>query len=283
MEHQSSRNDSTTGDTYVKASEMAGTFKDDLRRIIQRAHGCSIDDYCSRLPKTEEEGKYRERKGLPWVRAPDENPNDYKIEAIRDDNSAEKRIETASMVSRGVPEKLAGDVVVMTMANSHDQTHHVLLAKRWYRLKDHQRGYRHLMISGTHGSGKSYAGACLLRTVPRIIQGFANKNSKTARFIRANDLYELLAGRMTAEHQAALQSLQECNLLMIDNLGGEIVDDKSLARLFALIDNRHERDVRTIYTSELNQKDFEERYSSQITDRIYSCGLCDHYNGESMR
>ena len=59
-------------------------------------------------------------------------------------------------------------------------------------------------------------------------------------------------------------------ILVIDDLGVEYIDKNGffLSRLDELIDARWGNFKRTIITTNLNRKDFQDRYDQRITDRI---------------
>lgn len=81
----------------------------------------------------------------------------------------------------------------------------------------------------------------------------------------------------------ALSAAQECDLLVIDDLGAENVTEWTSERLFMVIDGRWANNRRTIFTTNLSGEALMQRYDERVTDRITDDALIVEVRGESRR
>jgi DNA replication protein DnaC len=63
-----------------------------------------------------------------------------------------------------------------------------------------------------------------------------------------------------------------CKLLVIDELGAEVMTEPWLSRLEHIIDQRYRAKRRTVLVSNLNKKGFKDRYGARIARRIRDDG-----------
>ena len=110
--------------------------------------------------------------------------------------------------------------------------------RQWYDSEDTSWIY----LAGKVGTGKTLA-ACTLARQWLIDRG-------RVRFIRARDFFSQLAeAEFGRGGGLSIKSLSWFQVLVIDDLGSEKPSDYTRSRLLALLEARHDHDVRTIITS----------------------------------
>lgn len=107
---------------------------------------------------------------------------------------------------------------------------------------------------------------------------------KPGRYVKASRLSSLASSHADDE-RAWYSSLFRCQVLVIDDLGGEYTDDKGyFVKLFnELMDERYERKLTTIVTTNLDGKRFLDAYGERLRDRIRERGRFVDIKGESVR
>lgn len=119
-----------------------------------------------------------------------------------------------------------------------------------------------LVLCGDKGTGKSVAATWAVRE--------AIRSGGTAAFLRASELAKLSGFDAGA---AELEHLKRVHLLVLDDVGTELLTDHARAQLHELADHRHENYARTILTSNLRWKGaLETRLGERIADRVAQAG-----------
>ena len=120
-----------------------------------------------------------------------------------------------------------------------------------------------LLLSGNTGLGKTFLSACIAREV--ATKGFSVayesavhlfSNMERAKF--END----------AQAREKVQRYTDCDLLIIDDLGTEIVGQFTLTALYTIINDRILRQKATIISTNLDIDTIKSRYNLQITSRL---------------
>jgi hypothetical protein len=107
---------------------------------------------------------------------------------------------------------------------------------------------------------------------------------KAGRFVTAEECGRI-AGSRDADDRHVWQMTRGTPLLVIDDLGGEYVDDKGwFVKAFnALVDYRYGSKLKTIITTNLEAARFKETYGERVTDRIREAGAWRNLGGASVR
>ena len=258
-------------------------FEDRLDNFMMRLHGCTAEEYADRLPRTDDEGRHRERRGLPWAREKDESRLEFSGDLFREDTHAEQRIRIRMLMDRGILLHTATMLVECKARQSIDTTAALTVARKWWTSNKSTKGYRHLMISGHRGAGKTFAAGWICNQIDPFVVGQSDSDARTVRFMSAPDFADLTYDTLTQERRVKFEALIEFDVLVIDDMAVESVNDRVLSKLYKLVNERHEAGRRTVYTTQLAREDFESRYGDAVTDRIYSSGLSKHCTGVSMR
>ena len=138
-----------------------------------------------------------------------------------------------------------------------------------------------LIIKGPVGTGKT--------TVAIAIMKEAVKYKKSPYFISMISLLDkLMSFRDQEERYEFEQRIQNCPLLVLDDLGGEYIGKNKeeswmLKRIMSIIAERHQRSKSIIITTNLPIKELAERYDQRAIDRIRSTNQIITLLGESLR
>lgn len=138
-----------------------------------------------------------------------------------------------------------------------------------------------LIIKGPVGTGKTTAAIAIMKE--------AVKYKKSPYFISMISLLDkLMSFRDQEERYEFEQRIQNCPLLVLDDLGGEYIgknkdDSWMLKRIMSIIAERHQRSKTIIITTNLPIKELAERYDQRAIDRIRSTNQIITLLGESLR
>lgn len=94
------------------------------------------------------------------------------------------------------------------------------------------------------------------------------------------------ASRMSAfgeTAEARFASWRLCSLLVLDDLGTELVTPTWQQALDDILDFRYQHSARTILPTNLTAEEFKKRYGDRISDRIREGGTVKELSGKSMR
>ena len=75
----------------------------------------------------------------------------------------------------------------------------------------------------------------------------------------------------------------DCDLLIIDDLGTELINQFSVSTLYNLINTRISKRKPTIISTNLSQKDIQQKYTDRITSRIFGEYIVLPFMGEDVR
>lgn len=157
-----------------------------------------------------------------------------------------------------------------------------VMAKTFETCRQYARGFHqlsgNLLLSGDTGLGKTFLSACIAREV--AAQGFSVayesathlfSNMERARF--END----------AEAWEKVKKYNDCDLLILDDLGTEIVGQFTLSALYTLINDRILSKKATIISTNLTTDGIARRYNPQIASRLRGNFQRIAFIGEDIR
>ncbi len=145
------------------------------------------------------------------------------------------------------------------------------------------------LLMGGVGTGKSVAAASLFLRLskPKVVHlssvgtfevdGWGWGQGERVR------AHELAGMSYFGADRARAQRLESVRLLAIDDLGAELLSDGFKAQLDALLDARHDAELRTVITTNLDGATFKARYGERIADRIRQDGQPISTGTVSMR
>ncbi|MBP3736811.1 MAG: ATP-binding protein [Lachnospiraceae bacterium] len=127
--------------------------------------------------------------------------------------------------------------------------------------------YRNLYFYGPVGTGKTFLSVCCAGELMR--QGYS------VLYFSAADLFDRLSAfgydtKSRDEQKSLLNDLYDADLMIIDDLGTELTNTYTAARLFGLINERHLRRKSMVISTNLSLEDLQTRYSDRVFSRIVS-------------
>ena len=141
---------------------------------------------------------------------------------------------------------------------------------------------RNLLICGNTGVGKTFLTNCIARELISAGYGVV--------YLSANELVSILEDykfkRNTADSETIHErytAVQECDLLIIDDLGTEPVNNFTVTQLFHLLNNRQLQRRSTVISTNLSMQNIKETYSERIFSRIASTYDYIRLFGEDIR
>ena len=124
-----------------------------------------------------------------------------------------------------------------------------------------------LLLQGGTGLGKTYLSACIARVVAD--KGFSVCYESAS---AALDYYESAKfSRDSQEGETAavrVRRMQDCDLMILDDLGTEMVTPMSQSALYTLINTRLVNGKKIIISTNLSGEQLQKKYSPQICSRI---------------
>ncbi|MBQ9438324.1 MAG: ATP-binding protein [Lachnospiraceae bacterium] len=149
-------------------------------------------------------------------------------------------------------------------------------AKRF--IQTFHEEYRNLFFLGTVGTGKTFLSGCIADELL--------KKGVSVYYFEASDFFNLLADLAFQKDGAPLEtreSFWESQLLIIDDLGSELVNQFTTSRLFELLNARFLRRLPMIITTNLSLDDLQSQYSERILSRIISHFEILELSGKDIR
>lgn len=141
---------------------------------------------------------------------------------------------------------------------------------------------KNLLFQGGTGLGKTYLSACIARVVAR--KGFSVCYETAA---TALECYEKAKfSRDIAESEEAalrIKRMESCDLMILDDLGTEMLTPMSQSALYSLINNRLVNEKKTIISTNFTSADLQKRYIPQIYSRLYGEYTALPFVGKDIR
>jgi DNA replication protein DnaC len=232
-----------------------------------------------RLPATDVHG----RDITTWTQicpCPDGQAHRVMVERARRDSTDRYRQRRIARIAgaAGIPrlyEGLTMDSWIAAAAaagGQYDEMHEVVgTIATWTDLTDRESPRCILLLVGNNGTGKSGLAA-------GIAQDWVNRERSVLYRRSVQITAELRAAPYRRDHEddtrpteiELLAAYQECDLLVLDDLGAEQDDPRVVERLFSILDARLQECKATIVTTNLPWPDLEERLGARLADRLFS-------------
>jgi DNA replication protein DnaC len=135
-----------------------------------------------------------------------------------------------------------------------------------------------LLFSGDTGLGKTFLSACIARTVAD--RGFSVVYESAGHLFGKLERAKF-SGDETAREE--IKKYNECDLLIVDDLGTEMPGQFTTAALYALVNDRLLAGKAMIISTNLNTEDLSRRYSSQIASRLRGSFTRVAFLGDDIR
>ncbi len=140
--------------------------------------------------------------------------------------------------------------------------------------------YRNLFFCGTVGTGKSFLSCCIAKELMA--------DGQSILYFSASSLFqkisELTFGTKEKESLSIFKNdLTQCDLLIIDDLGTELVNAFVASELFNILNERHLNEKSTIISSNLSLEEIRDYYSDRIFSRLVSNYDFFRFTGQDIR
>ncbi len=124
-----------------------------------------------------------------------------------------------------------------------------------------------LLFQGGTGLGKTFLSACIARVVAQSGHSVCYDTASSA--LEAFELRKFARDAETAEKAATrAERMLECELMILDDLGTEMLTQISVSALYTLINTRLVEGKKTIISTNLTDAELARRYTPQICSRI---------------
>lgn len=139
-----------------------------------------------------------------------------------------------------------------------------------------------LVLYGTVGTGKTTMMRAIQLTIQFLYEDQTDRPTTSS--IKANKL-----GEMAKKEPEAFKKAKGCTILYIDDLGfsgeGEINNDYGVRRrpIEEIIENRYDRMLATIFTTNLTIDQIQDRYGERIASRLYEMSMFVPMTGDDLR
>lgn len=136
-----------------------------------------------------------------------------------------------------------------------------------------------LLFSGSTGLGKTFLSGCVARTVAD--RGFSVVYDTAIQMI--SDYETDKFGESTEESRRNLARYTVCDLLIVDDLGTEMITQFSLSALYHVLNTRLIKGLPTIVSTNLDSEGIRGRYTPQIASRLLGSFELIPFFGEDIR
>lgn len=133
-------------------------------------------------------------------------------------------------------------------------------------LPPDKRELKNLLILGSTGVGKTFLSNCIAKA--------ALDSECSVVYITAGELFDVLENNSFRKDSyddapdARIENINQCDLLIIDDLGTEFSNRFTNAKLYSCVNDRLIRNKPMVISTNLNFKDFQMTYSERIYSRF---------------
>ena len=137
-----------------------------------------------------------------------------------------------------------------------------------------------ILFTGEVGSGKTFLSNCIARELIR--------NCFSVVYKSATDLFELLSesrfgNRDDEEAKEKAAGILDCDMLIIDDLGTELINSFTASQLFYCVNERLNRKKGTIITTNLSLNRLRDEFTDRVASRIIGCFRIIPLRGDDVR
>lgn len=133
-------------------------------------------------------------------------------------------------------------------------------------------------FSGNTGIGKTFMCNCIAK--------WFMDNEKSVIYMTSYNLFDTLVKKRLGKNgidEEEMELLNDCDLLVIDDLGTEAVNAGTIAEFFNILNDRLLRNKSTIISSNLQVMELADIYSERILSRILGNFICYNFFGNDLR
>ncbi len=139
-----------------------------------------------------------------------------------------------------------------------------------------------LLFQGGTGLGKTYLSACIARVVAD--KGYSVCYDSAASALEAFETQKFAREPEAAEAAAArVRRMLDCDLMILDDLGTEMVTSVTISALYTLINSRLNAGKKIIISTNCSDEELQRKYTPQICSRIQGEFLRLYFLGRDIR
>ena len=167
----------------------------------------------------------------------------------------------------------------ITNMTALENMHDVVKTCREY-IDNFKTDYRNLYLYGATGVGKTFLTNCVAK---ELIE-----DSNSVIYVSAIRLFEILANSTFKKNGSddgkdLADNILDCDLLIIDDLGTEMINNFTASALFNCINERHLRRKSVIISTNLSLAELRSKYSERVFSRITSNYTLLKIYGDDLR
>lgn len=126
--------------------------------------------------------------------------------------------------------------------------------------------YRNLLIMGSTGVGKTFLSNCIAK---ELLDGAVSVLYLTAfQFYGVLEKNKFKSGEYIENTPYQVEYIFDCDLLILDDLGTELINSFTVSQLYACINERHLRKKSTVISTNLTIDHLEAAYGERIVSRL---------------
>ncbi|MBQ1993119.1 MAG: ATP-binding protein [Lachnospiraceae bacterium] len=132
-------------------------------------------------------------------------------------------------------------------------------------VREFDNEYKNMILYGPTGVGKTFLTHCIAKSLL--------DTSHTVVYLTSLQLFDILEKNKfnkddTFSSNEHISYILNCELLIIDDLGTELVNSFTASQLYYFIEERHLNQKSTIFSTNLSFKELRDRYSERIFSRF---------------
>ena len=147
-------------------------------------------------------------------------------------------------------------------------------------VNNFKNDYQNLYFYGTVGTGKSFLSGCIAKSLMK--EGHSVIYFSASRLMNVISRYSFDYNKRS-EQNDSYNDILECDLLIIDDLGTEIINDFTRSQLFNCLNERFLRKKSVIISTNLSLKELRDYYSERVFSRIVGNFLFCKMTGPDIR
>ena len=138
-----------------------------------------------------------------------------------------------------------------------------------------------LLLQGGTGLGKTYLSACIARAVAE--KGYSVCYDSAAAALSTFERQKFGRDEAQEAADARVRQMLDCDLMILDDLGTEMVTPMSLSALYTLLNTRLVNGRKIIISTNCPDQELQRRYTPQICSRLQGEFLCLPFAGSDIR
>jgi len=144
-------------------------------------------------------------------------------------------------------------------------------------VEDFDTDYQNLLIYGTVGVGKSLLSSCIAKELL--------DSGHSVLYFSSSSLFDVMSKETFSYNssKSGLENIYNCDLLIIDDLGTEMVNNFTVSSFFSLLNERALRKKSMVISTNLSLPNLRDMYTDRTFSRLAgSCKFC-HMTGDDIR